>query len=353
MIPTLGRRRVRKYDKLVNEIIDHFDMEALKARCSASIGECFAELNGEMRGIMGAYHCIKDNDSGVLAVAHLDTVQNARTFGALQLVDETLIYSPQLDDRLGVYTILDMLPHFDINMDILFTENEEVGQSTASDFRTEKNYNWLVEFDRRGENTVSYCYDWPGGTLDILFDMQHGSYSDICYMEHIGCKGFNVGVGYNNEHSTRANFVVEEYIRQIARFILFYQSYCKRHFGHVPEPPRPLALYHGCSRTPSKVNAMKPWDDSNEEIEVGDAPYYCVSCQEDRQASQVYAGAVAPWCRKCYHEVWDMRELDEYPYGCQSCGPLLESEVYNNICIRCGADDVEAINEPLVKAESD
>src|SRR4051794_30743638 len=80
------------------------------------------------------YYYYRDNGSDILAVAHLDTVGLAHQ-RACHFVDTEggpVVYSRALDDRLGAYIILDLLPALGITHDILLTVGEESGQSTAA-----------------------------------------------------------------------------------------------------------------------------------------------------------------------------------------------------------------------------
>lgn len=218
--------------RIASKIKEKLDLDVLRAICKAPIETIMEDLGGQIvtdgRGDKYAY---KDNGSRILAVAHLDTVQDAPTWGVVRLEDETLVFSPQLDDRLGVYTILHILPIFGINVDILFTENEETGQSTAQDFELPegKKYNWIVEFDRCGTDAVTYDFDWEN-IVQKFFKVGRGSYSDIAYLEDLGCMALNVGIGYENEHSTRAYFVIESYIEQIEKFVHFHKKYKVQRF---------------------------------------------------------------------------------------------------------------------------
>ena len=45
-----------------------------------------------------------------------------------------MVHSGALDDRLGAYIILDLLPKLGINVDVLLTVGEEQGRSTANFF---------------------------------------------------------------------------------------------------------------------------------------------------------------------------------------------------------------------------
>ena len=138
------------------------------------------------------------------------------------------VASGALDDRLGAFVILDLLPRLDIVCDVLLTTDEEVGASTASDFATDKEYNWLVSFDRGGTDVVMYQYEMPeyvelvescGAQVGL------GSFSDICELEQLGVAGFNWGVGYRDYHGPRAHAWLEDTFGMVARFVEFHRAY--------------------------------------------------------------------------------------------------------------------------------
>lgn len=208
-------------------------------------------------------HIFIDNGSSVLAVAHIDTVVNPRkTFSFNTMTrnagptDVLVVKTPTLDDRLGVYTIMDFLPGIlgEKWADILITEGEETGKSTAQDFKTDKQYNWMVEFDRNGsgmtymgnsktlnDDAVLYSFkgkDFEDALRDSGFErLGRGSLTDICYLHHLKCKAFNVAVGYHDNHSTKAYMYVEEYVRAMNLFIAFYTKHKDTMFEHVYTPP--------------------------------------------------------------------------------------------------------------------
>lgn len=186
--------------------------------------------SGLIYGHQSNQHAHLDNGSDILAVAHLDTVQQCDHFQEVKLTGETLIYNAKLDDRLGVYTILDLLPKLGINVDVLLTENEETGQSTARDFKPEKQYNWIIEFDRMGTGAVLYQFNWDD-TVKEYFKVHIGAFSDISDLGHLGCQAMNIGVGYHDCHSQRAYFVLEEYLEQIEAFARFHARYKSEFFG--------------------------------------------------------------------------------------------------------------------------
>lgn len=192
------------------------------------------------------FYIYKDNGAKVLAVAHLDTVVSTWsnwTFERAVLGSnrnkETCIFNAQLDDRLGVYILLDLLPLYlgDKAYDILLTNDEEVSASTAADFIPPegKEYNWIFQFDRRGTGAVLYDYEdaaWRAVVAED-FRVDVGSYSDICKLYKLGVKGLNVGTGYHDEHNDLCYMVEEEVTAQIERFIRFFRRNQFTKFPHV------------------------------------------------------------------------------------------------------------------------
>lgn len=165
-----------------------------------------------------------DNRADILAVAHLDTVQPEPAFK--YFAQDNVIKSSVLDDRLGVYLILEHLMQ-DLDYDVLLTKDEEIGKSTARSFNIGKNYNWIFSFDRKGTDVVMYNYESPE-MISLLskygFKAGKGTYSDICELEHLGCKGFNFGTGYYNAHSKQGYARLDELARNIVKFREFYNE---------------------------------------------------------------------------------------------------------------------------------
>lgn len=213
------------------------DIAKLKYRCEQDEESLFCELldqGGEVYDVDNQrYLGFKNNGAKVLAVAHCDYVDVPYRFGMDKA--RTRVYTPRLDDRLGVYTILDLLPQLGISVDILLTTDEEIGRSTASEFtRCFPNtaYSWVVEFDRRGENVVTYDLDspeWLTALRGVGYSINQGSFSDISYLG-LDCCMVNVGVGYHHEHSRDCYVELAEYKRQIARFQRFYSKFHDKEF---------------------------------------------------------------------------------------------------------------------------
>lgn len=184
-----------------------------------------------------------NNGHDVLFVGHLDTVHDPKPKGfhwnRVRTKDgRAAIKMPMCDDRLGVGTGLHVLPGLGLKYDILLTEGEERGKSTAEGFRPPKDrkYNWIFEFDRTGDDVVLYAYkdsDWSKAVKDAGFAIGRGSTSDISYMQDLGCKAMNIGTGYYNYHEWDAYFVVEEWARSICLFKAFYDKHKDTHFPHT------------------------------------------------------------------------------------------------------------------------
>lgn len=178
----------------------------------------------------------QDNGSDILAVAHLDTVQNDRSCTVTRTAAGLLACSGGLDDRLGAYVILDMLPKLGIQCDILLTTDEEMGQSTGAEFEPHKQYNWMIQFDRGGTDVVMYQYETPERAAlveDAGARVGDGSYSDIADLDHLGCAGFNWGVGYQDYHSERSHAWLEDTFRMVARFVKFYEQNGDVHLAYT------------------------------------------------------------------------------------------------------------------------
>jgi hypothetical protein len=193
--------------------------------------------------------------SKVLAVAHMDSVQQyERTnhfgvspFCAERYTHEETIYNGQLDDRLGVYIVMDLLSKIMKNPpDILLTTGEESGRSTARYFDPAvhglpaDHYNWMVEFDCTGDSDAkTYQYDdadFHERLAESGFVPAWGSYTDIVSLEQLGVLGFNVAVGYYRYHNADAYAIVNELLNQVARFVHFHDLWHDTEMVYTPMP---------------------------------------------------------------------------------------------------------------------
>lgn len=220
-------------DAVVNYVHRAFRPKKLKAIC---------ELDQQQFGEYGTYHDLgvfrgdphfywyQDNGADVLGIAHLDTVQKIRDCSFAKTNAGLIVYSGGLDDRLGAYVILELLPALGIKVDWLLTTNEECCNSSAADFKladvgVTKQYNWMFQFDRGGTDVVMYQYETQ--PLKRLVEesgarVGNGSFSDICQLAHLGCVGFNWGVGYQQYHTAKSHAWLDDTLMMVARFYKFY-----------------------------------------------------------------------------------------------------------------------------------
>lgn len=180
----------------------------------------------------------RDNGAKVLAVAHLDYVLWSKP-----TQKGNTIYCPQLDDRLGAWVIMHLLPSMGVEVDILLTDLEEKGLSTGEWFEPPKHYNWMFQFDRRGTDVVTYQYGREKLLRKNGFKVGFGAFSDISSMEHLGCAGFNFGVGYYEQHTKGCHAKLSDTARMAAAFVRFFQKYENRHLK--PQFARSSGNYGG------------------------------------------------------------------------------------------------------------
>jgi hypothetical protein len=223
-----------------------------------------------------------DNGADILAVAHLDTVLQTDHY-QIQWWNKRIINCPQLDDRIGLFVILHVLPYLGIHTDILLTTDEEIGQSTASDFADDfkdgngKFYNWGYEFDRRGTGAVLYDYEdsehWERSIRES-FDVFQGTFSDISCLDSIGCCFANFGVGYHEEHTLRCFLEIDELVNQVNKFVEFYANNKDTSFSYLPSV-RTSGVSNWLYRDADQYDGYS-CRFCNEEIDEG---YLCEDCQ--------------------------------------------------------------------------
>lgn len=222
-------------------------MNSIKYYCTTPTKDLFSDIQDRYLNLAEYKqdHIYIDNDSKILGVAHLDTVldgwQRSVTYNDFHCVyypktKQFVVQSIALDDRLGVFTLLETLPAHGLKFDILLTTDEEIGASTASQFTTNKKYNWIFSFDRRGLNPVLYQYNevnWKAALIENGYKIDYGSFSDIGSLEHLGCCAVNLGVAYNFEHTKDCHVVWGEYQECIENFKRFYQTNKGTRFPHT------------------------------------------------------------------------------------------------------------------------
>jgi hypothetical protein len=280
-----------------------FNYDTLKKMCLAQITD-FESL-GEVRNTRDGMYIYRQNPKAkILGVAHLDTVLALNHFHKITIDGQDIVFNAQLDDRLGVYTLLDVLPRLGIQFDLLLTEGEEMGRSTAAHFEADKEYNWMFSFDRHGEDVVLYQYDTPSlrqVLQDSKFKIGIGSFSDIAFMEHLGIQGFNIGTGYEGEHDSMCYANMNILARQISRFVDFYQKNKDIPYPHIKQISR------------------FSWKDD----------FYCWLCGKNQGIHDI--GDDLYLCEACFSEAGQCQDCFEIYY---------DYELTDGVCIDC-------LNKPL------
>jgi hypothetical protein len=241
--PTIGgtvRRQPSAAE--IDRVADAFDPDMLIHICETNDFQNWATRHDLPGQGPGRFYWYQDNGSDVLAVAHLDSVQADVLAQVVDTAAGPLVVSGALDDRLGAYVILELLPNLGVTCDWLLTTDEEIGRSTARDFADAydgKRYNWLIEFDRGGTDVVMYDYE-TAEYVELVeaagAKVGQGSYSDIADLEPLGCAAFNWGVGYQDYHGPRSHAWLADTFRMVARFLRFHDANHARHLPHDPVP---------------------------------------------------------------------------------------------------------------------
>jgi hypothetical protein len=225
----------------------YFDRDALRRVClthETKIGDAYDMTRTEIdQPGPENYYYYKDHGSNILAVAHLDTVvaDDKRRVTYHDTEDGLVIQSGCLDDRLGAYIILELLPAVGLQFDILLTVGEESGMSTAGGFVVPegKEYDWIIEFDRGGMDVVTYDYE-DAELVDRIESVgavhAPGIFSDISYMEHVGVKAMNWGVAYHDYHGPNGYAYIDETLTMVDLFLDFHALYGQVNMPHTQRP---------------------------------------------------------------------------------------------------------------------
>jgi hypothetical protein len=226
-----------------------FDQSTLKRVCEMhedDFAEAYEMVHVPVpQKVPDDFYLYRDNGADVLAVAHLDTVGMhwEREANFVETESGLVVFSRALDDRLGAYIILELLPKLGIQYDWLLTVGEECGRSTAHYFEPPegKEYDWMIEFDRGGTDVVAYQYDDADLRERVRMTgarMEEGIFSDICYLEHLGIKGLNWGVGYRDYHGPRAHAYLEDTFEMVEMYVDFHELNEGEALPHYPETRR-------------------------------------------------------------------------------------------------------------------
>lgn len=224
-------------------LIANFDYKTLRSVMTAKTVDGFRKYGKVSNKYTGRYIYI-DNGSDILAVGHMDTRLDFNHLEIANLKPDTWIFGANLDNRLGLYYLLHYLPAMGYKYDILLTENEEKGMSSAMGFTPPegKKYNWMFSFDYRGEGVALYDYK-DSRTESLLLNagytkeqINSGSYSDIFELEHLGCKGFNFGCGIVGDYHSPFTYASLTLARMsLVKFTRFYNTNVTHHLKHTPK----------------------------------------------------------------------------------------------------------------------
>lgn len=185
-------------------------------------------------------HIYVDNGAPFLLVAHIDTVITPR----LDRVNK----GAGFDDRLGVYTGHKLVNKYPKLFDLLLTDYEESGCSTAQFFTPSHLYSVIIGLDREGAGFVDYDLAseelknalWAYGLHEEI-----GSFSDICFMDHIKCSKINLGLGTAYGHSSHSGFSQTVFYGQISNLLDFCNDNKKKTWPE-PKPSWSTNYYAGC-----------------------------------------------------------------------------------------------------------
>lgn len=276
----------------------------------------------------------------ILGIAHLDSVSDLTHFYHLRIRDENIVYNASLDDRLGVYVLLDLLNQFsDIQYDLLLTIGEESGDSSAQYFSPieGESYNWMFSFDRHGIEVVSYQYDCKDLRQLVShagFKMGQGSFSDICFLDHLGVMGINVGTAYYNEHTDFHFANIDELLTQVYKFRKFYNQNKSIRLPYIPTPKtaNPIRrLYFGDMGDDYSDRFLFERIRHANESRIDEDSLTCYNCDSPIDESYNHVLLVGkskePICHRCESEV----------LNCTICGELYLSWDLTNdgICDSC------------------
>lgn len=212
------------------------DYREITRYCTMTLPEIEQLLDWSVHidGLLLGGRFARSGPAKILAIAHVDFIGS----GVVHKANRREIVCSALDDRLGVYLALNMEGITGIPLDVILTDGEESGQSTAryiSDAHLEK-YNWIVEFDRMNLEPVTYGFDCMVPHLESLFArVGFGSYTDIVELENKSPVGaYNHGIGYQRQHSENCSVKVADVRQSIANFVTVYERLGDTKIEHDP-----------------------------------------------------------------------------------------------------------------------
>jgi hypothetical protein len=111
----------------------------------------------------------------------------------------------------------------------MLTTGEEKGRSTAKEahLHVKKDFNWIVEFDRKGSDVVLYQYETKEMVKIVEaagYKVGKGSYSDISDLWQYKVGAMNVGTGYYRAHAVNSIAILNTTANMVGKFDKFYRD---------------------------------------------------------------------------------------------------------------------------------
>lgn len=351
------------------------DLEIMKSYMLAD-WEDFAQKGQEFEGThdKSKRYIFIDNGADILGVAHLDSVNLDNHFNPVTAGGQTKIFTSRVDDRMGAYILLDVLPRHGVKCDVLLTDGEETGQSSASIFEPpdDKQYKWMFQFDRHGTDVVHYQYTDMRQYLEKAgfksHEISYGQLSDICKLESLKCLGANFGTGYHDEHTHWAYVDPDEALMNIKRFLAFYHQFKTKHLQKK--------VYTSVKTAPAVQNEYREFQHGYWEYSGGNkhwVPYiknitkpidrrkFCAMCKRQLIPSvdpEIHEG-ICSMCEIHLHNclskgcdnTWDDRQENQKGL-CKECYQSAIAGVSRATRIRCTKCNTEYWSEEIIKGHT-
>lgn len=214
-------------------------------------------------------------DVPVLLVAHMDTVHKKQ---CKEIKNENgKLSSPQGiggDDRCGIFIIMNLVK--DLNCSVLLCEDEEIGtigarKFTKTEYINNLGVNYMIEFDRRGNNdAVFYSCDNKEFT-DFVTDFTgfknvQGSWSDISVLMPVAkIAGVNLSSGYYAAHTELEYVVYSEMMDTIDAAKVLILADCDKPFKYVMKqyPVSSFGQFSSYSKPVPKKTVSEPKKDKD------------------------------------------------------------------------------------------
>lgn len=272
-----------------------------------------------------------------------------------------IMHYGSLDDRQGLWIILEVLPLLGIEVDILLTDSEESGASTAKRFKQYikdyPQYNWLIEFDRRDDDVVFYGNEsdaWRKAWEDVGIKIGNGSYTDISSLDWMDVCMANLGIYYYNQHSTNCHADIQACLKRLEeKFLPFWKQHKDTRFESDDKPePIGYAVKNYWTRR-GGAGGGTSWKKGKKVQHTSSQFTHSSSPESPGVKTEKWKGHVPgsthPYLPAKYRAVQNLKKLEEIKVGCPQCGqPALHESGLCNVC-----DSEALVGLAYLDAESD